>query len=56
MKESGYEVDDEFVETRISEIEQEATRQEKAGLAIWGNEFYRNNPRFFFFFTVKQKY
>jgi len=55
MKESGVAVDDVLIQNQLSEIDREAKKQEKAGLSIWGNEFYKNNPKypslFLFFFS-----
>ena len=45
MKESGVVVDDALLQNQLAEIEREAKRQEKAGLSLWGNEFYKNNPK-----------
>jgi len=45
MKESNIPIDDDFMKIRAAEIESEAKRQEKAGLEIWGNHFYKNNPK-----------
>ncbi len=35
----------EFMQRRLNEINQEAARQESAALSLWGNDFYRQDPR-----------
>ena len=45
MKESGVVVEDAMIQHQLAEIDREAKRQEKGGLLLWGNEFYKNNPK-----------